>query len=304
MEAAAGGHPDIVAIDGWLDGGERHALTACCDCYVSLHRSEGFGLTLAEAMHLGKPVIATGFGGNLDFMTPDNSWLVDWEPVEVGAGAFPYPPHGHWADPSVEHAALLMREAFSDPAATAARGLRAALDIRRTHSPAAAAASVSALLEPVREAAEGAGRALPRGAAEAAAGVNPAEAPALDRAGYLSEQGAEEAFRPRRGRLRGGARRALLRGLRPLSAYQAALDRELIGALRETRDALRAAERRSLERDAAILTALRRADAALAVLDAERVVAATPAEPVSTEPVVGVAQAALPPAESNGGTPP
>ena len=107
-----------------------------------------------------------------------------------------------------------------------------------------------------------------------------------------------------RGRLRAGARRALLRGLRPLSAYQAALDRELIGALRETRDALRAAERRSLERDAAILTALRRADAALAALDAERAVAVAPAEPVTATAVMGAAPAALPPAETNGGTAP
>ena len=55
------------------------ALFARADCYVSLHRAEGFGLTLAEAMALGKPVIATGFSGNTDFMTPANSYLVDWK---------------------------------------------------------------------------------------------------------------------------------------------------------------------------------------------------------------------------------
>ena len=49
-----------------------------CDCYVSLHRSEGFGQTLAETMAIGKPVIATGYSGNLGFMTPDNSYLVDY----------------------------------------------------------------------------------------------------------------------------------------------------------------------------------------------------------------------------------
>ena len=54
------------------------ALFARADCYVSLHRSEGFGLTLAESMALGKPVIATGYSGNTDFMTPANSYLVDW----------------------------------------------------------------------------------------------------------------------------------------------------------------------------------------------------------------------------------
>ena len=52
---------------------------AACDCYVSLHRAEGFGLTLAEAMAIGKPVIATGYSGNVDFMNDANSYLVDYE---------------------------------------------------------------------------------------------------------------------------------------------------------------------------------------------------------------------------------
>ena len=69
-------------------------MIAACDCYVSLHRSEGFGLTVAEAMLLGKPVIATRYGGTLEFMNDDNAYLVDWEPTEVGEGAYPYPPRG------------------------------------------------------------------------------------------------------------------------------------------------------------------------------------------------------------------
>src|SRR5437773_750002 len=56
---------------------ESYALMNNCDCYVSLHRSEGFGFTMAEAMLMGKPVIGTAYSGNLDFMTPDNSLLVD-----------------------------------------------------------------------------------------------------------------------------------------------------------------------------------------------------------------------------------
>ena len=89
VEAAAAHHPDIHLIDGWLDAADGHAVTACCDCYVSLHRSEGFGLTIAEAMYLGKPTIATGYGGNLDFMRPDNSFLVDWLPARVGVVSIP-----------------------------------------------------------------------------------------------------------------------------------------------------------------------------------------------------------------------
>ena len=74
---------------------ENDALIAACDSYVSLHRSKGFGLTAAEAMALGKPVIATGYSGNLDYMTPKNSYLVDFELTPIGSGNAPYPPYGH-----------------------------------------------------------------------------------------------------------------------------------------------------------------------------------------------------------------
>ena len=65
----------------------RTRCSVLCDCYVSLHRSEGLGLTMAEAMALGKPVIATGYSGNLHFMTPENSYLVDFARVRCRAGA-------------------------------------------------------------------------------------------------------------------------------------------------------------------------------------------------------------------------
>src|SRR3954469_10812605 len=79
LRAAAGGRDDIVVVDRFVTDQQRVNLINRCDAYVSLHRSEGFGLTLGEAMALGKPVIGTGFGGNVDFMTPANSWLVDYE---------------------------------------------------------------------------------------------------------------------------------------------------------------------------------------------------------------------------------
>ena len=88
---------------------ESYALIDVCDCYVSLHRSEGFGLTMAEAMLMGKPVIATGYSGNLDFMTPDNSLLVSYERVPVAQNFTFYRKGSVWAAPDLSDAARQMR---------------------------------------------------------------------------------------------------------------------------------------------------------------------------------------------------
>jgi glycosyltransferase involved in cell wall biosynthesis len=135
---AAAAHPDIHLIEERLPRAERDALLRAADCYVSLHRAEGFGYTLAESMWLGKPVIATGYSGNVDFMTPHNSYLVDYKLVPIGSGNDPYPADGEWAEPDVEHAARLMQDVFRSREAARARGAQAARDIRSSHSPEAA----------------------------------------------------------------------------------------------------------------------------------------------------------------------
>ena len=84
LRHSAAGHPDVEFVDDYLEPAQKAALIARADCYVSLHRSEGFGLPLAEAMALGTPVIATGYSGNTDFTTPFNSYLVDYTPTNVG----------------------------------------------------------------------------------------------------------------------------------------------------------------------------------------------------------------------------
>jgi glycosyltransferase involved in cell wall biosynthesis len=132
---AADGRPDIHVVDRSLSGEELNGLMAACDCYVSLHRSEGFGLTIAEAMALGKPVIATGYSGNVDFMDEHNSFPVDWTLALVGPECEIYPAEGEWADPSIEHAAAQMRLVHDDPARAAAAGGRAREDIARILSP-------------------------------------------------------------------------------------------------------------------------------------------------------------------------
>ena len=96
LRTAVAKRPDTVLLDASLTDDRQIALTALSDCYVSLHRAEGFGLGLAEAMALGRPVIATGYSGNLDFMTDENGYLVPYGLVPIDAGVGPYPaaPYG------------------------------------------------------------------------------------------------------------------------------------------------------------------------------------------------------------------
>jgi Glycosyl transferases group 1 len=144
---AAYGRPDIHVVDRSLSGGEMSALMAAGDCYVSLHRAEGFGLTMAEAMAIGKPVIATGYSGNVDFMNSHNSYLVNHEMGLVGPECEIYPPEGEWAEPSVEHAAELMRHVHESPEEAVRIGERAREDIARTLSSEATGAAMRKRLE-------------------------------------------------------------------------------------------------------------------------------------------------------------
>ncbi|MDM0114684.1 glycosyltransferase family 4 protein [Variovorax sp. J22R133] len=106
-EAAEGAN--IKVIDAVYSPADVLALMDVCDSYVSLHRSEGLGLTIAEAMLLGKPVIATNFSGNVDFMDESNSLPVDYKLVKLGWPIPPYDAHLEWAEPSIKHAAQQMR---------------------------------------------------------------------------------------------------------------------------------------------------------------------------------------------------
>jgi glycosyltransferase involved in cell wall biosynthesis len=91
-----------------------NSLLNLVDAFVSLHRSEGFGLIPAEAMFLGKPVIATNWSGNTDFMTADNSCMVDYQLIPVKSGLLHYQPGQFWADADISHAARLMKKLTSD----------------------------------------------------------------------------------------------------------------------------------------------------------------------------------------------
>lgn len=145
----AGDRADILLMDQMLDADDRDSLVASCDCYVSLHRSEGFGLTLAEAMLLGKPVIATDYGGSADFVNSLTAFPVRYSKVEVGPGAEPYAADEHWAEPDVAHAAELMRLVVDDPQSAAEHAARGREFLQTHHSPAAAGAAMADRLRKV-----------------------------------------------------------------------------------------------------------------------------------------------------------
>jgi glycosyltransferase involved in cell wall biosynthesis len=104
----------IIMINDNLDRDEFMSVINACDCYISLHRSEGLGLGMLEAMSMAKPVIATRYGGNMDFMNDENSLLVDYQLIPVKEGAEPYQPGWLWADPDVQQSAEFMQKLYKD----------------------------------------------------------------------------------------------------------------------------------------------------------------------------------------------
>lgn len=139
---AASRDPRISVRDEVIERSHVQALQRCADAYVSLHRAEGFGLGLAECMALGKPVIGTGWSGNLDFMTDENSCLVKYHLTPVGEGEYPHAEGARWAEADVEHAATLMRRLVDEPGFAKRIGGQAARDIHQKLSPATASARI------------------------------------------------------------------------------------------------------------------------------------------------------------------
>lgn len=114
LQESLGNSPDIILINRTLARGELRALQSLCDCFVSLHRAEGFGLALAECMYLGKPVIATNWSGNLEFMDKGNGCMVDYSLVEITESSGPYKKGQIWAEPDAAHAASWMKKVVED----------------------------------------------------------------------------------------------------------------------------------------------------------------------------------------------
>jgi len=135
VKQAIENYPSIQLIDARLPKEVVNALFYHCDCYVSLHRAEGFGLTMAEAMSYGKPAIATGYSSNVEFMNTGNSFLVQYDLVKVQQDTGSYQKGNIWAEPSVEHTAALMHYVFHNPQSAKQIGLRAAEQVQAMLNP-------------------------------------------------------------------------------------------------------------------------------------------------------------------------
>jgi glycosyltransferase involved in cell wall biosynthesis len=125
---------DARLVTDWLTSAQMAGLVSAADVVLSLHRSEGFGLVLAHAMAAGKPVVATGWSGNMDFMSDQDSVLVDYALIPVSDPQGLYD-GGVWAEPDIDDAAAKLAALLEDPERRHAIGDKAAAAIARTLNP-------------------------------------------------------------------------------------------------------------------------------------------------------------------------
>jgi len=144
-------HPNILIMAESHSRQEINALLSLSDCFVSLHRSEGFGLGPAEAMCLGKATILTNWSGSTDYMTADNCKAIDFELLKIRKTLGPYQAGQRWAEPDLEQAAAAMRELASYPELARSIGNSARQTIRQLFSPAAVGKKIAARLEIIRQ---------------------------------------------------------------------------------------------------------------------------------------------------------
>ena len=267
LRLAAQGHPHVHLLDFYVSVEDKNGMIAAADCYASLHRSEGFGITMAEAMLLGKPVVATAYSGNLDFMRPENAYLVDHELTAIGPGHDPYPPEAQWAEPDLDHAARLLREVFEDREEAARRGATAREDILRDHSARDSGDAMAQRLAAIRGGLRPGEDFDPTGLARREAAA----------AQELVQSGQSRPAGGRFGRLRRAPRAAALRLMKPHTAYAQQVDRGVTDALMHLGHAVESLEGRvgelvARQRDSAalMLRELRLIDRRLRTLEAPR----------------------------------
>ena len=151
LNSAIANHSNIKHLDGYLSKEKINGLLYNCDCYVSLHRCEGFGLTMAEAMFYGKPVIATGYSSNIEFMNVGNSFCVKYKLIPIEQDCGPYKQGNVWAAPDVEHAASFMRYVFNNSREAQQIGAIAAEEIKTLLNPQVTGDKIRKRLEYIAE---------------------------------------------------------------------------------------------------------------------------------------------------------
>lgn len=135
LKSHLSGIDNVYLIDTRLSREDVYSLMYSVDSYVSLHRAEGFGLTVAESMYLGKPVISTNWSATTEFLNSSNGCPVDFQLVQLKRNFGPYSQGQFWANPSSDHAAELMIKLFTDSDFAKRLGDRAANSIRQQFSP-------------------------------------------------------------------------------------------------------------------------------------------------------------------------
>ena len=150
VDALIKGDARIVVLDETLSYDDLLKLKKGCDAYVSLHKSEGWGFGMIEAMNLGVPVICTGYSGNMDFCSDDTAWLVGYDEVELQPDDYIFVRKGQkWAEPDVADAAIQMHRVYSDPAARQAKAAAALANVRQNFSAQAIALRYEARLRAI-----------------------------------------------------------------------------------------------------------------------------------------------------------
>ncbi|MEO1310731.1 MAG: glycosyltransferase [Pseudomonadota bacterium] len=137
--------------DRLLSREDYGALQSVCDAYLSLHRSEGFGLNLAECMALGKPVVATGYSGNIDFMNEENALLVPYDLTPLGRDDYPFADGQVWAEPDVGGAARALRTLREDHSARARIGAAAKNRINQMLAPARIGSAIASRIAEIED---------------------------------------------------------------------------------------------------------------------------------------------------------
>lgn len=114
LQEAFKGYKNVYMITETLSKIQVNSLIACSDAFISLHRSEGFGLPLAEAMGLSVPVISTAWSGNMEFMDEETACLVGFDFITIQKTVGPYHAGNRWADPHEEEAAAWICRLYED----------------------------------------------------------------------------------------------------------------------------------------------------------------------------------------------